>query len=538
MRTALRIGLPLFAVLAVSAVALSACDSANMLAMLTTEVKKSTGRLLIVSGVTPTHTATNVNPGARMAVTFDRAVDLSTVNGSTVTISPPQVATGFHLDFSYNDATRTLYIDSDPWLDENRDCTLTVTTGVKGVDGTDVGTNYSWSFTTGVAPKGTLKIEGGKLFTNKGAGQVLSLDLTCDDTFYSYYLAATEAGLAGATPNPMPGGVASITGDTSAGYQFAGADGLQTVYYRFKTLTGTYSAVRSTTITLDTVKPTITAPATVYHNVANLATGVIPAVSGSDDRSGIDAATWTWSAGATPVVISPLTGSPAPYLSLPSDSGPYGVTVTVRDKAGNAVTAASMINVVRDTGAPNPPTFNAGTTASPTVLDQPTWAWTPGTGGGQGWQFYLVNPLGEKVFKDDLKPPVLTLPDAKYLEVLLGNKVYPLAPDGTWTLYLRDSDAAGNYSTYAPGPILTTPCIPINKATGVAGSSVTFQWRPFGKGAPYELVARSTGVTVDVGKLETNSYTCTVDLSGLTVEWFVVDRGGAKSPAYTFTTKK
>ena len=231
-----------------------------------------------------------------MAVTFDRAVDMSTVNAQTVRISPPQSEPGFHLDFSYNDATRTLYIDSDPWLDDNKDCTLTVTTAVKGSDGSDVGTEYAWSFATGVSPKGTVKIEGGER-----SMELISrlTDITCSDVGYYYTVAKSEAAV-GSLGWQGPLGTIS-NGNTSVPFTFAGAsDGLQTVYYQFKTTDNRYSAIRPATITLDTTAPVVTLSSPIYLNQSTT-TGRVLYPTITETGSGIDASTWLWTPAAVDV---------------------------------------------------------------------------------------------------------------------------------------------------------------------------------------------------------------------------------------------
>ena len=92
-----------------------------------------------------------------MTVRFDRALDMTTVSDSTLTVAP--MTDIDHLDFSFNSTTNTLSIDAYPLYADATDYTVTVTKGVTGTDGSGVQNEMSWSYTTGTFPSGNVKIK-------------------------------------------------------------------------------------------------------------------------------------------------------------------------------------------------------------------------------------------------------------------------------------------------------------------------------------------------------------------------------------------
>jgi len=472
MRTALR-GLPLLAALASVALTLAACDPTNILALLTTEVKKATGKMLAVSSVTPAHTSTDVKPGIRMTVIFDREIDMGTVSESTVTISPvpqePPASPDFHLKFSSVGDTRTLYIDPDPWLGDTKDYTLTVTRGVKGADGSEMENDYSWSFRTGIYPKGNVKIENDKAAINTTTGQPLNLAITCSDLGYGYRLGSTEAECLASVAWYNAGGTA-FTDNTHV--VAAAADGTQSVYIQFKVIGETnpdkWSAVSADGITLDRVLPTVTpSTQTVYLNASNYLTGVVPTVSATDDRSGVDSTGWQWTPNASTTFSS--TTVQAPTITVPAgDGGPYSVTVRAKDKAGNLSNPASTVTVYRDTVAPNAaPTLTPP--ASPAFAQMPTWTWSPNS--TEPTHTYRLEVAGSNGYSYTSSSTTAT---TFYRKTIWPDYSKGLQP-GTYTVNLWERDAAGNLAGPATATSEVTSVLPINGATYVS-TTPTLQW--------------------------------------------------------------
>jgi hypothetical protein len=143
--------------LALALALLSTCSNQfSLLGSLTDEVKNAKGKYLVVNSVTPVQSAPEVNPGVRVAIVFDRALDESTAIASNILISPPE---GFVLDPpEYNDLSRTLYVQADPFLVDNTDYTIQLTKGLRGTDGSELRNVYTWGFTTGQYPAGSVNI--------------------------------------------------------------------------------------------------------------------------------------------------------------------------------------------------------------------------------------------------------------------------------------------------------------------------------------------------------------------------------------------
>ena len=249
----------LLAAVAAAGLLLTACSNVNIIDLLTTEVKRATNKFLIVQSVDPANGVVNANAGGRIAIKVDRTVDMATVDAATITLTDltgtdPTVV---ELDYDFNDVSKILYLDPDPWLGDNTEYVLTITKGVKGSDGSELETEYTWSFTTGVFPKVNIKIEADKAATNKLDPTKLNLNIECNKiTSIVYHLGSTEAECLASTAWYPVGGTNFID---STHFGFAAGDGQRSVYIQLKDEgLMEYSAVRFDTIVLDTVKPTIT----------------------------------------------------------------------------------------------------------------------------------------------------------------------------------------------------------------------------------------------------------------------------------------
>jgi O-glycosyl hydrolase len=108
-----------------------------------------------ITAVTPTNNSTVVAITSPVTATFSEAMTASTITGSTFTLAPlggAAVAATVTYSSSGNVATLT---PSAP-LAYNTTYTATITTGVQSSLATALAANYTWSFTTAIAPPPTI----------------------------------------------------------------------------------------------------------------------------------------------------------------------------------------------------------------------------------------------------------------------------------------------------------------------------------------------------------------------------------------------
>ena len=149
------------------------------------------------------------------------------------------------------------------------------------------------------------------------------------------------------------------------------------------------------------------------------------------------------------------------YADTPfSDASTH--TLYVQESVSGSWSPTGSLALTIDTTAPDAPTVS-GTT--PTNDDTPTWTWS--TGGGNESYRYKFND-------SDLSTGATTTASTSYTA--------PAQSDGTYTLYVQESDAAGNWSssdsvaitidTTAPGASGT----PTDAGSYTSSTTVTFSW--------------------------------------------------------------
>lgn len=106
----------------------------------------------IVSSTDPLNNVVSVATNKAIALTFNKAMDPSTINASTFTLK--QGATVVPGTVSYSGTTATIKPSSI--LAANTTYTATVTTGVKDLAGNALAANKEWSFTTAAGAASTL----------------------------------------------------------------------------------------------------------------------------------------------------------------------------------------------------------------------------------------------------------------------------------------------------------------------------------------------------------------------------------------------
>ncbi len=111
-----------------------------------------------VTATSPANGATGVSTTSPISATFSRAMNASTVTGSTVTLTGPSGAVAATV--SYASATNTVTLAPSSALAYNTVYTARIDSSVATSDGALLGTAYSWSFTTGspIAPQVTATV--------------------------------------------------------------------------------------------------------------------------------------------------------------------------------------------------------------------------------------------------------------------------------------------------------------------------------------------------------------------------------------------
>ena len=111
-----------------------------------------------VTFTTPVNGATGVATNTRIAVTFSKAMDPSTLTAATFTLTQGGAAVSGTFKYS-GDGLTWVFTPASNLATGNLAtgplCTATITTGAKDAAGNALASNYVWSFTTGAAPDTT-----------------------------------------------------------------------------------------------------------------------------------------------------------------------------------------------------------------------------------------------------------------------------------------------------------------------------------------------------------------------------------------------
>ncbi len=235
-----------------------------------------------------------------------------------------------------------------------------------------------------------------------------------------------------------------FTADSSLG------EGTHTLYIQEKDVAGNWSASGSFAVAIDVTPPK--AP-TVLVNTPAVTNVVKPVWNWTGNPDG--AATFQYkvddanfNGGATETTA--LTYTPPANLA----AGVHTVYVRERDAAGNWSLPGNA-QVTIDLTAPTAPKV---TGSSPTSLS-PKWTWTSGGGGSGDYRFHLG------------ADPTATDIETKNLEFTQTTPV----SGTTYTLYVQERDAAGNWSSSGTLPItydLTKPTVTIT-APQASGTYLT-----------------------------------------------------------------
>jgi hypothetical protein len=420
---------------------------------------------LSVVRTSPQDGGQRVDPGQPITVTFSKPLDFPWLqqNAGAITITP---AVDIDLDFDH--ATNTLSVTAHPYLvGPNQLYTVTLSAGLKAASGDTLAEPTTWSFTTGDAPAGDVKIAGtpftdGKFYTN---GTRVPLNIECNPSVALIRIASTEADLDRATP-------AAVTSSSySTVWTLETGDGPQTAWVQFQSRQGALSTAKAATVIRDATAPVVQ-PITLPMYYGPRVTTVVPTVTAAD-ASGI--AHYFWSSSPAGIGFVPADCA-APAMTIPGPDGGYAVSLRVADPAGNT-SSPQTATIWKDTTAPGKPSTDGGlkwgATVSPQLSLTPTWVLpVPGTSSNP----YPVPDI--YVVQVDNQPPVqVSLPSS-----VSNSYTSPanLSDSSDHTLTVWQQDAAGNMSIPA-GPIhvTVTPVLPVDGSTEVTMMSLRLRWRDF-----------------------------------------------------------
>ncbi|WP_198360488.1 Ig-like domain-containing protein [Thermincola potens] len=201
---------------------------------------------LAIQSVSPANGATNVPVNGTIKVTFDKLMDLATVNTDTFIVKdsmnnivPGTVACdGYTATFTPEQ--RLGYNNVHPYY------TVTVTTGARSVEGDSLAANYSWTFSTTppdvTPPTGSISICSGAVYANS---PVVNIDVSATDN------SSGVTHMQFLNTNGPWDGVAWIPYQTKQVWTLTAGEGQKTVYARFRDAEGNISEAVSDTIIYD-----------------------------------------------------------------------------------------------------------------------------------------------------------------------------------------------------------------------------------------------------------------------------------------------
>ena len=465
-----------------------------------------------VSSSDPANAATGVALNQKIAATFSKTMDASTITTATFTLM--QGTTSVSGLVSYSGTTAIFAPSSNLAL--NTAYTARITTGAKDLAGNALANNYVWSFTTGAAAVVTPPTVSSSDPANAATGVALNQKIAA--TFSktmdaSTITTATFTLMQGTTP---VSGLVSYSGTTAT---FAPASNLipnsvytVTITTGAKDLAGNALAsnyVRSFTTGAAAV---VTPPTVSSSHPANAAIGVAlnqkiaATFSKTMDASTITAATFTLMHGTTSVSglvsYSGTTATLAPASNL-SPNTLYIATITTgaKDLTGNAMTSNYVWS------------FTSVFPCTVSVSSNPVAGGTTGGGGtfnSGSLDTVTATPNSGYTFTNWKEGATVVSANARYILALSGNRT--LAATFTVNGAIRDT------VTLSSNPVAGGTAS--GGGTFDSGSSVPVTAAP---NSGYTFTNWTAGATV----VSTNaSYTFTISGNRTLVANFAVGFGG------------
>jgi fibronectin type 3 domain-containing protein len=264
---------------------------------------------LDVSSTSPAAGATGVSWDSTVQATFSRSVDPATVTTSSFRLRRPD-STLVPATVAYSDANRTATLTPSSPLAASTTYTAEVTTAVKAADGTPLGSQRTWTFTTGTcpcqlfSPTMTPASTGNPTRDGRPGSGPFSLELgvkiTVDQPMalkgIRYYRDPKETGgHTGSLWSASGARLATVTfsGETASGWQQANFASLPTlqpgVTYVVSVNANAYYVLTSGGLATQVVSGPLRSVADGQNGVYALAAGVFPAQSWNSSNYLVDA---------------------------------------------------------------------------------------------------------------------------------------------------------------------------------------------------------------------------------------------------------
>src|SRR3990172_4666003 len=390
----------------------------------------------LVSSTSPANNAADVAVNTSISASFSETMDAGTITTATFTI------TGVTGTVAYTGTTATFTPTGN--LAYSTTYTATITTGVKDLAGNTMAGNYTWTFTTGVAPDTTPPLVSSTSPADDAADVAVNTSIIASfsETMDAATITTTTFTIAGVTGTvAYTGTIATFTPSVSLAYS---TEYTATITTGVKDLSGnamagSYTWTFTTGTAPDTTPPLVssTSPANNATDVA-VNTAISAAFSETMDAATITTATFTIAGVIGTVAYTGTTAAFTPTGNL-AHSTTYTATITteVKDLAGNAL-ADNYIWTFTTDSPPNKIAAGGAHTIA-LKLDGTLWAWGLNTTG----------QIGDPIPTIIQKIPMQIGTDANWTTIATGfSHTIALKSDGTlWAWGNNSSGQLGDGTT-------------------------------------------------------------------------------------------
>lgn len=143
-----------------------------------------------VSSIAPADSATDITLDADVSAVFNEAMDATTVNGTSMTISPAVAGS-----VSYDTATQRATFNPTIGLTASTTYTVTITTGCTDAAGNPLAADDSWFFTTGTTAVNEWTQVGGQVSPAGAESEDPTMMIVSDSPAVGYRHASFEVNL-------------------------------------------------------------------------------------------------------------------------------------------------------------------------------------------------------------------------------------------------------------------------------------------------------------------------------------------------------